>query len=894
VDEVRTELNKCIFLKVGLNEDEVNFVSEGHRKYAESALAGLRRKAIQLQIDYLRLNPSSGASRFIPNYLEQLGESEALVNQLSPDHFRTLLSETSSTIAMKAQAELGLSRSAELRKFTEVLRFAYQRSVFLALAQSDELPSEVGALVALGKSESAMKIASLAASNEARLSLLAAYARQAKSVSGMIESSVIDYIKELVGKLDLGQLGERVGQLATDLMFLDADLAIGIVENSIVADRSEDWRDLAYAKMSLVASLSDASDQRKIEEQLRRKIKDERLQEAILSVASIFARSTADRIIKVTEEMEPKRKVAFLRRVVAFNPGRDRVLDLVDLALEALVADSAYSPKASDLADLARPLSFVDGDHDRVLRIARRIEAQIGLIAARSQLRDIVALQMRIARVESRFDLSSAGERIAQLYIIVASDPSPEAKAEGFALMLRFLNGFKGVDDLEERHGFREVARSELEKILEEILRDTADHFVVVKGALEALASFDPASALALCAKLNTRINRNKAFALAAETFCTRRYSEEFLVGVQACLNSVSDTEKRDQMIHSCIVALKRNPEPRAWLQALGRLSQIIKCPIMSCEAAIALCEIAESFDRGEAHGRLVSTVRACGESSDSSLCMADIYFRSARIIAQTDLSTAKQLYDAGAQQRARSKSAGSESSKILCFSVALLIRASVNMLKHKIFSRDHLMRLSNIIEKIPCKQRQASYYSELSVWAWCVGNVDYCREICSSFIQPLLQLDEICSPESLPIHRSTFPAQYLAHSATAFQRLRAIPIVHRSECLARTVSVVMYHVPTTEPISKLDFKNFQNVIENVHDALSLIEQIETDQHLYHSIDVLVTAVLSEKNKTRFTAQQKASIREKLLEIIDRRIRPTATILPRDVERRQGLSRGLG
>jgi len=459
-DAMNEDLNAlhrvCTFLIRNEFEETIEFRSETHRRYAEIVLLSLKQTALGLQIDHLIKSPTSSAAvRLLPSYYQSLNQQQAIIDLLSREHYSQLLQDTQSLSALRSRAALGARSAMELRQAASVFRFALQRSIFCSVGSFEELQSEVGALVALGQSQKALEIAAQTVSREKRIFLLAELARRTVEQKSSLDPQVVAYIKETASEIDFTELGDAAVGLAENLLFVDPDLALQIVEVAMRTDSSSKKRDAVLAHLSLTASASGSEDKADLSERTQSKISNESLQRMLASLGMIVADFSFNEIVKTASQMEISRRVYFLRSLVAASSTRANILDVVDYALDQLISNTAYSPKARDLADLALPLSFHGNDADRVRALVRRLEGQIGLVEKGAPSRDLIRLQMRLAHAELRLDASQANQRIEEAYYTVASMANLEIRMLCLATMANSLAKIDISGNLEKRSGFR-------------------------------------------------------------------------------------------------------------------------------------------------------------------------------------------------------------------------------------------------------------------------------------------------------------------------------------------------------------------------------------------------------------------------------------------------------
>lgn len=261
---VQQTIALCQFLRL-TPVGQVEFISETHRIFACKQLDGLKRQALTAQLEFLQKNPRSEASlRFLPVYFETLNQQEAILELLSKEYFGDLLESTQSFSALRARAEMGANSAATLKRTHEVFKFSLQRSIFSSASAAEGSSDRIKALVAMGKSNTALALANAEATKEDRLVLLSTFARRLSERNGKVEPELLNYIAKLIQEVNFSELGDKAVKIAADVLIFDPDAAIGIIE-SAVKGATAAVKDYAYTELSISATMSKLQHQTKVE-----------------------------------------------------------------------------------------------------------------------------------------------------------------------------------------------------------------------------------------------------------------------------------------------------------------------------------------------------------------------------------------------------------------------------------------------------------------------------------------------------------------------------------------------------------------------------------------------------------------------------------------------------
>ena len=154
-------------------------------------------------------------------------------------------------------AKLGLDVSEKLDRDGDIIRFGLHCNILKEFKSAETWRSQVEALMALKDYNSALILAQTTFLKEERLHLLAIIARKKKEHGLMPEPELLDQIKDLYNQIDIKSIGEKVIEIASDLLFSLPDIAVELIEKAGSSDYSENSLDWAFASLSIQAISQD-------------------------------------------------------------------------------------------------------------------------------------------------------------------------------------------------------------------------------------------------------------------------------------------------------------------------------------------------------------------------------------------------------------------------------------------------------------------------------------------------------------------------------------------------------------------------------------------------------------------------------------------------------------
>lgn len=862
------------FIEIDDSTSSLNFLSEAHRRFSESALAPFRQSALSLQIDHLVRNPESlNALRLLPTYLQSLNRLDAIIELISKDHYSQLLDATHSVSALRARAAIGARSAFQLNQAQAIFGFSLQRSIFSTIGSPEQLQSEVAALVALGKPSLALDIAAKTPTHEQRISLLAEFARQSRERGLSVDAQVVAYIKELAAGIDFSGFGQAAVALAENILFVDPDLAISIVDVALKGEASALTRDQAFVNLTMAASFSKDPDKGEIDKIPTAKIGNEALQKLVQSICSIAGEFSFEEVVRMVDGMAIGRKIYLLRTLVSIKASQANVLDVVDYTLDQLIRNTTYTPKARDLSDLAKALTMTKGNSERVRQLIKRIEAQMGLLEPTSPTGDLVVLQMRLAHSEYAFDAEKARKRIEEIYYDVAVNQNLEIQTICLSLMSKTMELMgQGISDavLTELH---DVVIQDLKLAVSSLLSHTANHYQIANPTLVALAASQPDEAIAFVPSLNTEDRRDRAYSAIASAIVRGAWSKARATFVHECISSIKSSHASQTAALGVLEAAAGSNSSLDWIGDAERVSMRITSNCLICVGEIVLVNYHTKhklFDRIEGRvNRFVENVR----SIDSLYKRIDSYFSMSAAVATSNVARATELYEAGAAERAATVISSESGAEVLQTCLSLTLRCFSPLIRTSAFLDDHLDRFARICDQIPCSLTRAYLYSDLACRAWCEGRRDLTNRIVGDYCRPLL---EDARARNTALHGELcavmFPAIHCAHAQSAFAIFDQAPEHLRASMVFTTALMVLRQSPPSEPWSGLEEESTKIRHEALLDIIDLLRRAPTDATFYSVVSLAVKTVSHKVNRTTVSAQQRADFANRLEEIIEEKL----------------------
>ncbi len=859
-------LQTCRFLSVASVDSAIEFASDGHRRFASTTLAPSKNFALSSQVEYLLGNPSSDAAlTYLPNYYQQLDQTQELIRLLSSDHFTQLLELTESLGSLRSRAELGIKSAISLRQATDVFAFSIKRSIFASIANAEGSNSHIRALVALGDHQRALSIAYKSIANEERLAFLSAYAKQRKETTNTVDEEILNYIRDTAKKIDFAALGEVAIDLASEIVHVDPDLAMSIVDTALQGEPDPIYRDEAIARLSIESILSKKNAHASsIFQNNKKGISDEKLQVFISSMLALVSVYSSDEIIRICNSLEPHRQLLFLGYWMQQHAHDVAAIDVAEHGLNLMINNAVYAPKMRDLAALAVALPH-SKDPERVRKLVDRFDSQRGIIKDSSASVDSVLLQMTLAHAESKFDLEICATRIIDCYYDLSSIEDNDTKLEALARLFHSLYEIDVSGELEAAHGFKSLLKTDTLNLLKDVLTHSAEHFLISKPVIASFAIVDFNAALEVAASLNTQSRRDDAYAEIIRAIHSAPITSESVDNVITSLRKIDADGSRDRAFTNFLqnLATRKSKLGEQLVIELEAVINEITSIAPRARCLVAALKIRANSDQA-ANPNIIAALKSQIPLMDSTYDKASVAFDACSIIATSELSSAKEFYETGFEEYSTGELNSQSFTQILVYCLTLTSRALGGAMRAKCFDDQMLPRFVRVAELIPSLFARIDVLSDLCTRAWLADRGDISKTLADTII-PLVDEAMRTNPRlGEAIITTALPGIYCNRAQIALAYIKRLSETQSDLAISRTLNLLTTKCPQSDPDSEERLEKVAFTYAEALDACALIDIINTDHTLYFAIKQIANVISSKTNTLQFTTNQKADIAAKL------------------------------
>jgi hypothetical protein len=867
------------FLEIDRQNNALEFVSDAFRSYVISKLIHRRSDVYDLIIKDLIVSDSrSETIRILPDYLKEAGRYDELIEYLSPELLAELVSESQSLLPVRRKAELGIEAAIAQQRDSDLLRFGLGESSLREMANNITWISEVQAYAEAGDFHRAMALAQSAPTKEECLRLLAAVARIQKEKGMSADLDIEEQVKALAQQIDIEGLGETAIDIASDIICVFPETAIDIVEKASSRQSEVESLDWAFARMSMEASATrDAriTDTDSIQ-MLRSRIRDPYVRQFSTSAHLLLGDCTAAEVISEISSIEKTADKLMLARIwLQENRKKTDAEELLSHAISLLIKTTDYSPNAAVYRDLAFPLPFIASEKNRKAMILT-FENQARTVEPLGPTEDYVELMLLLAEAENEIDKDLARNRLIETYLYISQLTDLSTKAACVAKYLAYITSMDPEHEYEDVDQLHSLAAEDLKKFVENLLKQTADHYAVCRGIIKALAPDLPFHALEIALQLNTERRRDKAFGLLVRRMIAEKAEKMNFDVMWQAVDSIKDPDYRDHTVFSALSKLYNlDLSASKFVPIINKFAEYvdkIRDPEERSYAAAHLLSTISIGSESRFHAlqeRLKSILDIALESVNSSWRRIDMMFTVSKLIARFNVDNAKQYLVKAVKLRKENWCATQTIAQTYVSCVKLALRAFCGLVPAHLYTDEDIDHISNLVNRIPSDNIQATMWAHFICRLHAFGGHEEAARLCSERLNPLIQMipkSEVYARETLIANCA--PALYISHRNTALVSIAELSYGMRHIALEAIVHFVLTKALPMEPYEYVSRDGYNISYEACIDLCELAEKAELDSLIYFIVQSLGDTLDAANNKNKFSKQQRAAIIEQVDKII--------------------------
>jgi len=873
---VEKTLKSFTILKADNDKRCIDFVSESIRKFASKQLQNKKEEITNALIDDLLKDiESDNTLNLLPDYYEQAGRFDDLLNFLSPEYFSKILERSQSLYLIRQKAEMGLRSSQKLNQDMALMRFSMQKSVISELEVTEMWRSEIEALMALERYDSALTLVHSTIFKEEKLHLLTTVGKIMCEKGLVPGAELLEEIELLYKQIDIKHLTKRAVEIASNLIWFNPDLAMKLIDTLKNYQTDEAEHDWTLAKLSILSLTTNYTESlpSDIIKRVQSRIRDPKIHKLTQALSMFFGEFSSSNIIEQAEKLEFQNRLFFIESWLKENEKRENIDHIIDYGLDLLVKNTPYTPKIRDLFEISTPLPYV-GDKKRARKLLGRFDSLKSTMENLGGTIDYVRLELLLAITESKYDFAAAENRVLEIYWYIAGIEDLATKSECLAYMVSVFDRIDNKGLLEEKEGILTVINKELMSNVKELLNTTADHLIVSKGIIEALSISKCNTAFEIAKSLNTSESRDIATVGLIERMIEAPIKNIDFSLILNAIIKIEDTELKEEALIRVIrqlskinenidVEIVKNTFPI--INLIKKMNNAHLCCLACCFAYNFL--IKQNNTQYESFlSSLVKDLEKAWDSIEIGWIKVNIGFQITKAFAKTSNKIANRYLDL--TERIKDEITINAEKPTLSYiaCLKLAIRAFGGLLPRNIDKSDDMERLERLISFIPSNTEKANLWGDIAITCFMNDRYDAGKIIVSRHLYPLITSIQDNDNRFQTITKLA-PALYLAHKQSALENISRISMSRHDEAISNICDFILKKRLPSDPYESVYGCGYNLSYEEAFDICELIDLMSNDSYIYNYIKNVSNSIVSKKNRYNFTEQQKIDIAERIEKI---------------------------
>lgn len=705
------------------NRDKV-FCKQDLAKKSIQEKVGKRKTEIKQKLLKIVQRSSKQDDKLLTLLLEELNDYSGLVALLDTNTVKKSLEagDIKTVIErMRKTSKLALGTN----KIEETAKWSWGLAAIKEFLSHAATTHEVTALIAIGESQKALKMAYNFPEAISKIKLLAKVYTSMKDRNEHVPMSALDELEVMINEQEIDKLEkEVVKDIAIDILPLLPDKAVALLEKVIGEPREQNLIDVALATVETTTEDTNIDFN-------ENEIDNRPLEYFARMQSSWLQKLYLANLIKEIEDLEStKAKEFMIRQWCLQNTEHDELSYGIELWLDTVIHDEDFVISLRSLRQLSELLQYLSLVDRR--RLFERFKISV-IESLRTPWEEWVGFHLNLAEAMSEYEPSNAEDKVNDVYEIINIEiEDHDIKVFCYA---RLWGSFRrmGLGKKDED------VKNNLERVLSHLLKHAALHDEILNKTLCILAGIDINYALDVAFRLNTLERRH----LAIKTVLINGFRKQPLVDLSVIFRQVInefEPPEQDKLLFDITEDLSKrqiyiSDESQKLLYFKSRE---IKSYI---NKSIALVNLATVWT----HEKLVGVSKILDEAHVSWQNEGDlkkkiiIGFQLVERIAQIDISFAQQFCE-DVQSILIFPGAELAVGRLGVMYVASIDLAIRSLSAYDINEQENLDRIFDQIDRLPATLLRHHLCAQLAAKIYSVGNYPVADEIVQDKILHKLQ----------------------------------------------------------------------------------------------------------------------------------------------------------
>ncbi|MCP4338854.1 MAG: hypothetical protein GY799_08195, partial [Desulfobulbaceae bacterium] len=570
-------------------QGRLEYLNELTKAIVKAGLDKRRSEIVQRLLEYIEAN-ASDEDVLIDLLLRELDDYEGFQERLQiPAVIKTLSDSKTIISGIIKKYQTAFEMAQEHNDYGGLIKWSLGINAAKSFVSHAINQDEINALISIGEFEKALKRVYALPEETSKIRLLARTYTSMKERGEDIRKDAIEPLREMVKNLNIREIEKDLAQeIAIDLFPVLHDEAIALMEGVIGQVEKQSIVETAIEAVS-------ASLQQQAEESLVSAIRDRMSVGDADHVISEWLRGLTYE--KLGEEIKTvkntRAKEYIMRQWCRQNQEDDNIVQAIYEWQNVIIhSDRTFVMPLRSLRHITELIIKLPVDERRGLIDALKVPEFTSIDSPKEEW---VRVRLNLAKAQFEINSERAQEEIQETHEnVLQTVIELDEKVFCFARLLLTVSQI-----MPHNASLIDTLEREFQEALDSLLKDSADHFELIRGVIHTLVERDPDIALIVATQLNTQFRQVKAVRLVLRA-TLRTYGEEdvstLLKDALQFLEEFDETQRDNALLNmlqelgakECVLA-----QPN--LETLYEFSQKINAPTLK---SVVLGNLATLYEK--------------------------------------------------------------------------------------------------------------------------------------------------------------------------------------------------------------------------------------------------------------------------------------------------------
>lgn len=797
------------------------------------------------------------------------------------DNFEYIQSviNTSSMSSLKHLVDTGFRVSENIDSLENRYKFSLESSLLRSTEISDE-SSDVEALMLLNQEEKAILLARSSKVIENKVHLLSIIAKNQKLNRGMVDEAITSEINSIFDMYNIEYLGNKGIAIASELISIDADLAIKLLEKTFSVENDDNAIDKIMLSLSLdTFHKIDEKNRVNLFKDISSKMKNPELKDIFSTMFRFNESISAANLLKEVKKIKALGpRINFLANWCYDNDASEEKVEILDFAFNELSTSSEYKSNIDIYYKLSKQLKLASQEESKT--IIKMFDKRQCLLDPSGPTVLYVKTILNIIMSLDKYEKHEAMDRIEKLYIYIEDMDDVSIKIECKANLLKSIDQCNNREYYESNLGIISEIENELNNHSLYIIDNYAYQQNIFEKTLEVLAPIRLEFCLNTVDKVNIVTNKEMLYKSIirglisdSEYFSgiNNNFEENILSIIQIIKKIEHDSEIYDASIFKLIESL-HDANDDITLSLYHQLISLIET-IRDIRLLIVcytfMINILNRNQNEKFYSELFKKIKNSWKEIDIVPNKVALGYELVTILVKKDKESAEKIFNLIQEEKKDFEQFSTDELWAFILSIKLLIH-SMSKIEYSDNSeiQRHIDNIKELINYIDSNGEKAILYSELFLTISPKTSSQVSKSITSLITECIDNINAIDGRYKTYVLRKCAPVLYKEHRTYFDSNIKIASKNERDDIYTDLCFYFIANKTVDKPFEYSSKSKYECTYEDILEYIRLCEMVYDDSIKYGLVKTLLSMIKNDKGPT-LNLERKNDLKIKIKNVIE-------------------------